>query len=58
MSWPTRIPHVEQISKDWTTPAPGARRFWKRRTARLMRRIGRALLDEAPRRLPLRGYTD
>jgi hypothetical protein len=54
-----RIPHVEQIGKPkHTTPSPAARRQLKRRAARLMRRSGRLLLDDAPARLPLRGWID
>lgn len=48
---------VEQLG-DLCSYARGWKRWYKRMTSKLMRRLGRADLDEAPRRTPFRGWTD
>lgn len=47
---------VEQIcSHEWS---PGYRKWLKRWAHRLMRRTGKQLHDDAPRRYPFRGYSN
>lgn len=38
--------------------SPGFRRSEKRYTVRLMRRTGKQFLDDAPKRVPFRGWAD
>lgn len=45
--------HPEQLDRHASGPYV---RWAKRQAARLMRRLGKRLLDDAPRRLPWRGY--
>ncbi len=44
---------VEQICQN---SSPAQRKWWKRYAAKLMRRLAKLDADDAPRRLPLRGY--
>jgi hypothetical protein len=52
--------HVEQLCprKSYYGSRQKDRRWHKREASKLMRRLGRSLGDDAPRRLPVRGYTD
>ena len=47
--------HTGKIPLGWK--APGARKFIKRSTAKLARRLGKRFLDNAPRRVT-NGYAD
>jgi hypothetical protein len=38
--------------------ARGMRRWWKRRASKVMRQMAREDPEEAPRRLPIRGWAD
>jgi len=47
---------TRQLCPDF--PGHNGRRLVKRCTARKMRRLARRLLDDAPTKPPLRGYSD
>lgn len=54
---------MEQVSKSVPGKRGGKRggayeRYLKKRGARIMRRQGKGLLEDAPRRLAYRGYSD
>lgn len=50
---------VEQLTRArWVRTTPSHKRDEKRAARRMMRRLGRRFMDDAPRRLPTRGYSD
>jgi hypothetical protein len=50
-----RCKHVEKIPRHYRG---GDRKWWKRFASKVMRRLGRVLLDDAPRKVPTRGWAD
>lgn len=48
---------AEKIGKN-ISYARGMLRWLKRQSSKLMRRLSKAYLDDAPRKLPIRGWTD
>jgi len=50
-----RCKHVEKIPSRYRG---SDRKWWKRFASKVMRRLGRVLLDDAPRKVPTRGWAD
>jgi hypothetical protein len=49
---------VEQLSRRFVNHSRSHVRHLKRLASKLMRRLGKRELDDAPKRLPTRGYSD
>jgi hypothetical protein len=49
---------VEKLARLAYQMGRGQRRWWKRHASKAMRRMARESPEEAPRRLPIRGWAD